>query len=357
MLIIRASIKTFRFLSLSPVSSNVADPFRVLGIERGSSKNDVKKAYRRKAKQCHPDLFPNDKKKLEQFRLVQESYELIKSGKVSNTASRSYKGNFGHQSNATTSSQKESRRKPGSGPTGEMGWDFDQNYRRRMEMRQEWERMAKEAKDKERRDYQDRRHNSDNHYSRFDSGAYSNTSYEQEPWKESTRNARGPNSRRRQFYEEQDFSSRAERVYETMNSREDYQTGGQKFNQKMYANNEFARQWREKHDEIIREKEAGFDHAEIQRRKRQILRNVAIYWFTMFFAVIGITTYFQRKRRLESEEGMYEEQKHYVDRSRRAYNQQVAETVRRQELSQVDQDLLKTLEANSRILKDTKFLK
>ena len=36
------------------------DPYQVLGLERGASDEEVKKAYRRLAKKYHPDANPGD---------------------------------------------------------------------------------------------------------------------------------------------------------------------------------------------------------------------------------------------------------------------------------------------------------
>ena len=38
------------------------DYYEVLGVEKGASEDDIKKAFRKKAKLYHPDLHPNDKK-------------------------------------------------------------------------------------------------------------------------------------------------------------------------------------------------------------------------------------------------------------------------------------------------------
>lgn len=55
----------------------VTDPYRVLGISRDASKEEIKKAYRKKAKEYHPDLHPNDSKAAEKMNEINEAYDML----------------------------------------------------------------------------------------------------------------------------------------------------------------------------------------------------------------------------------------------------------------------------------------
>lgn len=54
------------------------DYYEVLGVEKGASEEELKKAYRRLAKQYHPDLHPNDKEAEEKFKEINEAYDVLK---------------------------------------------------------------------------------------------------------------------------------------------------------------------------------------------------------------------------------------------------------------------------------------
>lgn len=56
------------------------DPYEVLGIQRGASEDEIKKAYRAKCKRWHPDLNPNDPTAEEHFKEVQAAYDAITKG-------------------------------------------------------------------------------------------------------------------------------------------------------------------------------------------------------------------------------------------------------------------------------------
>ena len=53
------------------------DYYEVLGINKGASEDEIKKAYRRMAKQYHPDLHPGDKEAEAHFKEVGEAYEVL----------------------------------------------------------------------------------------------------------------------------------------------------------------------------------------------------------------------------------------------------------------------------------------
>lgn len=53
------------------------DYYEVLGLAKGASDDEIKKSYRRLAKQYHPDLHPGDKVCEEKFKECSEAYEIL----------------------------------------------------------------------------------------------------------------------------------------------------------------------------------------------------------------------------------------------------------------------------------------
>ena len=55
----------------------VDDPYRVLGVSRDAAKEEIKKAYRKKAKEYHPDLHPDDPHAAEKMNEINEAYDML----------------------------------------------------------------------------------------------------------------------------------------------------------------------------------------------------------------------------------------------------------------------------------------
>ena len=53
------------------------DYYEVLGVDRGASEADIKKAYRRVAMKYHPDRNPDDHDAEEKFKEASEAYEVL----------------------------------------------------------------------------------------------------------------------------------------------------------------------------------------------------------------------------------------------------------------------------------------
>ncbi len=53
------------------------DYYKVLGIEKNATEDDIKKAYRKLARKFHPDLNPNDKNAHKNFQQINEANEVL----------------------------------------------------------------------------------------------------------------------------------------------------------------------------------------------------------------------------------------------------------------------------------------
>ncbi len=53
------------------------DYYKILGVARGASADDIKKAFRKLARKYHPDVNPGDKKAEAKFKEINEAYEVL----------------------------------------------------------------------------------------------------------------------------------------------------------------------------------------------------------------------------------------------------------------------------------------
>ncbi|HPE16141.1 MAG TPA: molecular chaperone DnaJ [Oscillospiraceae bacterium] len=67
------------------------DYYEVLGLKKGASEDELKKAYRKLAKQCHPDMNPDDKNAEAKFKEINEAYAVL-----SDPEKRAKYDQFGH---------------------------------------------------------------------------------------------------------------------------------------------------------------------------------------------------------------------------------------------------------------------
>ena len=56
----------------------MADPYEVLGVDRNASDDEIKRAYRRLARQFHPDANPDDPAAAKKMQEINAAYDQIK---------------------------------------------------------------------------------------------------------------------------------------------------------------------------------------------------------------------------------------------------------------------------------------
>ncbi len=80
------------------------DLYEILGVAKDASAKEIKAAYHKLAKQCHPDLNPNNAEAEEQFKQVNAAYEILSDDqkrqaydRFGSTKGNPFEGGFGGQ--------------------------------------------------------------------------------------------------------------------------------------------------------------------------------------------------------------------------------------------------------------------
>jgi len=59
------------------MSVDYKDYYKILGVDKNASQKDIQKAYRKLARQYHPDVNPDDKSAEEKFKDINEANEVL----------------------------------------------------------------------------------------------------------------------------------------------------------------------------------------------------------------------------------------------------------------------------------------
>ncbi len=86
---------------------HLSECYRLLGIPRNATLDDIKVAYRRLARKYHPDVNQNDPTTTDKFRMVQEAYNMLKDAEKEDLSKEIFSKNT--SVNVTTSGKTSAR--------------------------------------------------------------------------------------------------------------------------------------------------------------------------------------------------------------------------------------------------------
>lgn len=78
----------------------ITNPYKILGVSEGASKEEIRRAYRKKAKENHPDLHPGDPHATERMQQINAAYDMLCNPEKYRTSQRSYPGGGNQGANA-----------------------------------------------------------------------------------------------------------------------------------------------------------------------------------------------------------------------------------------------------------------
>ena len=91
----------------------VSDPYKVLGVSPNASDDEIKQAYRRLAKQYHPDRNPGDQEAARKMKEINAAYEQIKNPSAQSSTSGQGGHGYGYGYDPFGSSWQQSRQESG----------------------------------------------------------------------------------------------------------------------------------------------------------------------------------------------------------------------------------------------------
>lgn len=109
----------------------IDDPHRILGVPQGATEDEIKKAYRKKAKEYHPDLHPNDPVAVKKMQEVNKAYDMLMNPeKYANKQAQQQRQQSSQQYNPynRSSSQSSGGYQGPGGWASDFGFDFEEFF-------------------------------------------------------------------------------------------------------------------------------------------------------------------------------------------------------------------------------------
>ena len=72
-----------------------SDYYKILGVERSASRDDVRKAYRKLARNYHPDINPGNKEAENKYKDLSVAYDVLSDEKKQGEKRELHSGHYG----------------------------------------------------------------------------------------------------------------------------------------------------------------------------------------------------------------------------------------------------------------------